>query len=313
MKYAKTLLLAYILPFIVVLNACQTSDKQPPQNQKISGITDLESPPSTVNDEVSLPKNNMMLRSGENKPDGDIKQVSYQQQTENYNTQDKRMIIRSGTMNLEADNFGETEAKVKQISSGLGGYITNSSAVVNPSGKKQGAVTIRVAADKFDALIDELGKIGKVMNQNINGQDVTEEFMDSEARLKTQQELESRLLTLLSEKTANLSAVVEVEQKLASVRENIEKTQGRLRMLKDKASYSTLTVSIFEPAILNTSSGGGFFYELGLGIEKGLSGFTSVLSGIITFIIALSPILAIFGLLIYIVVRYIKKRRLVKA
>jgi hypothetical protein len=106
------------------------------------------------------------MYSGENKPEGDIKQVSYQQQTENYNTQDKRMIIRSGTMNLEADNFGETEAKVKQISSGLGGYITNSSAVVNPSGKKQGAVTIRVAADKFDALIDELGKIGKVMNQN---------------------------------------------------------------------------------------------------------------------------------------------------
>jgi hypothetical protein len=107
--------------------------------------------------------------------------------------------------------------------------------------------------------------------------------------------------------------VVEVEQKLAAVRENIEKTQGRMRMLKDKASYSTLTVSIFEPAILNTSSGGGFFYELGLGIEKGLSGFTSVLSGIITFIIALSPVLAIFGLIIYIVVRYIKKRKLVKA
>lgn len=317
MKYAKTLLLAYILPFIVVLNACQKFDKQPTQDRNVEGITDLESPPTTVTkDEISSPKNNMMYRSGENKPDGtdgDIKQVSYQQQSENYNTQDKRMIIRSGTMNLEADNFGDTEAKVKQISSGLGGYITNSSAVVNPSGKKQGAVTIRVAADKFDALIDELGKIGKVMNQNINGQDVTEEFMDSEARLKTQQELESRLLTLLSEKTANLSAVVEVEQKLAAVRENIEKTQGRMRMLKDKASYSTLTVSIFEPAILNTSSGGGFFYELGLGIEKGLSGFTSVLSGIITFIIALSPIIAIFGLIIYIVVRYIKKRKLVKA
>lgn len=313
MKYAKTLILAYILPFIVVLNACQNSDKQYPQNEKNIGSIDYQTPPSTLKDEdVSSPKSDLMLRSGENKPEGDIRQVNYQQQTENYNTQDKRMIIRSGTMNLEAENFGETEAKVKQISGGLGGYITNSSAVVNPSGKKQGAITIRVAADKFDLLIDELGKIGKVMNQNISGRDVTEEFMDSEARLKTQQELEARLLKLLSEKTANLSAIVEVEQKLAAVRENIEKTQGRMRMLKDQASYSTLTVSIFEPAILNTSSGGGFFYELGLGIEKGLSGFTSVLSGIITIIIALSPIIVIFGLIIYIVVRYIKKRKLVK-
>jgi uncharacterized coiled-coil protein SlyX len=313
MKYAKTLIFAYILPFIVVLNACQNSDKQTPQNEKNIGSIDYQTPPSTLKDEdVSSPKDNLSLRSGDKKQDGDIKQVNYQQQTENYNTQDKRMIIRSGTMNLEAESFGETELKVKQISGGLGGYITNSSAVVNPSGKKQGAITIRVAADKFDMLIDELGKIGKVMNQNISGRDVTEEFMDSEAQLKTQQELEARLLKLLSEKTANLSAIVEVEQKLAAVRENIEKTQGRMRMLKDQASYSTLTVSIFEPAILNTSSGGGFFYELGLGIEKGLSGFTSVLSGIITIIIALSPVIVIFGLIIYIVVKYIKKRKLVK-
>jgi hypothetical protein len=128
----------------------------------------------------------------------------------------------------------------------------------------------------------------QIVNQNISGRDVTEEYMDSEARLKTQRELESRLLKLLAEKTANLTSIVEVEQKLAGVRENIEKTEGRIRYLRDQASYSTLTVSVFEPSMLTTSTGGGFFYELGESISRGLSGFTKSIKRNYYFIIAFS-------------------------
>ena len=310
MNYAKTLALAYIIPFIVALNGCGDTDKHTSGEQKIMNV-DLEAP-SQVNDEKS-PSSDFMTIKPQQESDGNLRQINYQQQTENYSIQDKRMIIRSGSMSIEADNFNETEAKVKQIVSGLNGYVTNSSSQLNASGKKQGAITIRVAAERFDALLDELAKIGKVMNQNINGRDVAEEDMDSEARLKTQRELESRLLKLLAEKTANLTSVVEVEQKLAQVRENVEKTEGRMRFLKDQASFSTLTVSVYEPAMLTTSSGGGFFHEIGHGVKKGLTGFTSVVSGIITIVIALSPILVIAGIILYIVVRILKKRKLAKA
>jgi hypothetical protein len=295
----------------VLLSACQQESEKQSGNQREIGVIDLEPVPPTELDRTSSPK---MENKTESTTDGSLKQVNYRQQdiTQNNNAQDKRMIIRTGTMSIENESFDETENKAKEIVKNLGGYITNSTAQVNQSGKKQGTLTIRVLADKYDALLAELAKIGKVMNQNISGRDVTEEYVDAEARLKTQRELESRLLQLLAEKTANLTAVVEVEQKLASVRENIERTEGRMRMLKDQASFSTVTVSLYEPAILNTSSG-GFFYELERGFEKGLTGFTSVLSGIITFIIALSPILAILGLAVYLTIRFIKKRKVVKA
>lgn len=311
MKLTKTLILAFILPFVVALNACQEqSDKNTISQEQpfYNGKTDA---PSTTTDIESSPKNKEFT-IGENKSDGTLKQINYQQPTENTTPQDKRMIIRTGTMSIENDSFDETELKAKEIAKNLGGFITNSTAQVNQSGKKQGTLTIRVQADKYDALLAELAKTGKVMNQNITGRDVTEEYVDAEARLKTQRELETRLLQLLAEKTANLTAVVEVEQKLANVRENIEKTEGRMRMLKDQASFSTITLSIYEPAILNTSSG-GFFYELERGFEKGLTGFTKVLAGIITFVIAMAPILAILGFIVYIVIRVIKKRKVVKA
>ncbi len=310
MKLTKTLILAYILPFIVVLNACQQQgDKQTVQQEQQHYKTDV---PSTTNYESAPQKDaDDLTGSNEKKSDGKFKQINYQQPTENTNVQDKRMIIRTGTMSIENDSFDETENKAKEITKNLGGYITNSTSQVNQSGKKQGTLTIRVQADKYDALLAELTKTGKVMNQNITGRDVTEEFVDAEARIKTQRELEARLLQLLAEKTANLTAVVEVEQKLAAVRENIEKTEGRMRMLKDQASFSTITLSIYEPAILNTSSG-GFFYELERGFEKGLTGFTAVISGLITFIVALSPILGILGLILYIVIRVVRKRKVVK-
>jgi hypothetical protein len=229
-----------------------------------------------------------------------------------YNTQDKRMIIRSGTMSMEVDKYDETESKVKEIVKGFGGYVTNTSSTLNANGKKQGSVTVRVASDKFDAMIAEISKIGKVMNQNITGKDVTEEYMDADARLKTQKELESRLLNLLAEKTAKLTDVVEVEQKLSNVREVIERTQGRMRYLKDQASYSTLTISISEPGLLVISTGGGFFYEIGEGFNKGLKGFTSVLSGLITVVIALLPLIVLAFIAIYFTIKYIKRKKALK-
>ncbi len=302
------IIIAFVLPYLAMFQACNQKSDKTTENQRMVNVTDLEAPPNTTKDITnSSPKSDGRQLSGE------TKLVNYTEPTQDFNTQDKRMIIRSGTMSMEVEKYDDTEAKVKQIAASFGGYITNSSATLNASGKKQGTITIRIASDKFDALLGELSKAGKVMNENITGSDVTEEYIDADARVKTQQELESRLLKLLAEKTANLSSVVEVEQKLASVRENIERTEGRMKYLKDQASYSTLAVSVYEPTLLQTSTGGGFFYELGDGVKRGLQGFTSILSGIITVVIAISPILVILGLIVYVSIKYIRKRKIAKA
>lgn len=315
MTKKQLILLALIVPYLATMIACNqksgmTENTPPEQNQQKIISRDMEAPKT----ENSAPTDKQ--KSGETgltTDRMDYKQVNNVQQDETYNTQDKRMIIRSGTMSVEVDKYDDSEARIKQIVNSVNGYLTNSTSTLNANGKKQGTITIRVASSKFDELIGELSKTGKVMNQNISGKDVTEEYMDADARMKTQKELEARLLKLLAEKTASLTSVVEVEQKLAGVRENIERTEGRIRYLKDQASYSTIAVSIYEPSLLQTSSGGGFFYELGESVKKGLKGFTSVLSGIITIVIALSPILAISGLIIFFIVRYIKKKKIAKA
>lgn len=220
-----------------------------------------------------------------------------------------RMIIKTGTMNLETEKYDESINQITDYVKKAGGFITNSSSQVNASGKKQGAITIRITSDKYDMMIKDMSNFGKVLNSQINGNDVTSEYIDLQARMTTQAELEKRLLSLLNEKTAKLVDVVEVEEKLSSVRQNIEQSQGRMKYLKNQSDFSTLTVSVYEPSLMITSSGGGFFYEIERGFSKGLKGFTEVLSGMITFFIALMPVVILILTLAYITVLIYKKSK----
>lgn len=221
----------------------------------------------------------------------------------------QRMIIRTGTMEMEVDKFDESEIKFKEVVKKFGGYIANSNSSQRSNGKKYGTIELKVPADKYDAMILEINSFGKVISQKINSNDITSEYVDLESRLKTQKELEQRLLKLLNEKAVKLSDVIEVEEKLASVRQKIEGFEGRMKMLKSQSDLSTLTVTYSEQSLLDTSSGGGFWYEIGQAIKKGLSGFTSVLTVSITILIALIPIIIFVLIVIWIIKRIINKKR----
>jgi len=284
MKTSKLLLLTAMLLFLI--SGCgkekTTSDTQPTSKDKItteSGTMkgDRESDELTLKKESPSGKNEekmSMLTTSEQKID-----VS------------KRLVVKIGTLNLEIDNFEEAEKKVSETVKKYNGYVSNSTSSTNASGKKSGSIVLKVPVDKYDELINDVSAIGKVASKNISSNDVTEEYIDLESRAKTQKELEQRLLKLLAEKTARLVDIVEVEEKLAAVRQKIESVEGKMKLLMSQATYSTLTVAVYEPSILQTPSGGGFFYEIGEAVKKGLNGLTSILSGLIAIVIALIPVI----------------------
>ena len=260
-------------------------DKSEKQQQSYDKSVGNVSTHQESNDNVSSPPMNMkslITSEGRVKTEEKIPDVK-----------DQRMIIKTGSLSVEVDKYDETETRINDIVKKYNGFIANSKSSQNSSGNKSGTITVKVPADKYDALIADVSKIGKVMNQNIQSNDVTEEYVDLEARLKTQKELEQRLIKLLNEKASRLSDVIEVEEKLASVRQKIESFEGRMKLLKSQSDLSTLTINVYEPSMISTSSGGGFFYELGQAIKKGLSGFTNILAVSITVLIAIIPLVII--------------------
>jgi hypothetical protein len=102
-------------------------------------------------------------------------------------------------------------------------------------------VTIKVPRPRFDEAIKRIEKLGDVLHRNVSAEDVTDEFVDLELRLKNARAMRDQLVELL--KGAAVKDAVEIEKELAKVTEVIEQIEGRLKVLRDKVGYSSITVS----------------------------------------------------------------------
>ena len=133
----------------------------------------------------------------------------------------------------------EVEVALKQTSDrnqALGGWTQASTS---------DSLTLRVPAENFEILIEELRAMGAVLNENIVGQDVTEEFLDIEIRLKNALAMRERYVALL-EKATTVKEALAIEAELGRLTAEIEVMKGRLRYLSEQAAYSTITVSFRE-------------------------------------------------------------------
>jgi hypothetical protein len=112
---------------------------------------------------------------------------------------------------------------------------------------RRATLTLRIPADRFDEATAGVRPLGKVEQLDVSVEDVTEQYMDLEARLANARRLEERLLQLLETRTGTLEQVLAAERELARVRTEIELYDGRLRQLASRVSLSTLTIVVQEP------------------------------------------------------------------
>jgi len=131
------------------------------------------------------------------------------------------------------------------------------------------SITIRIPAARFDEAIGRIEKLGDILNRNVVAQDVTEEFHDLEVRLKSAHAVQERLIQLLA-KAQKVEESVMIERELARVTTEIDRIEGRMKFLRDRAAYSTITVT-FQPKATESIHRGPFhlpgpwLYQLGLG------------------------------------------------
>jgi hypothetical protein len=105
------------------------------------------------------------------------------------------------------------------------------------------SITIRVPAGRFDGAVKELEAIGDVLHRNVTAEDVSEEFHDLQIQLRTLQAMRERLVVLLG-KAQKVEEAIAVERELGRVSGEIDRIQGRLKFLADRAALSTITVRL---------------------------------------------------------------------
>ncbi len=106
-------------------------------------------------------------------------------------------------------------------------------------------LTIRIPNQHFDSFISDISQGVKHFDtKEISQQDVTEEYVDVESRMRAKKKLEERYLQLL-EKANKVSEMLEIEKELAEIREEIEAKEGQLRYLQNRVALSTIHIEIY--------------------------------------------------------------------
>jgi hypothetical protein len=227
--------------------------------------------------------------SGESMPNADSAQSAAQAM--------ERKIIRNGKLTIETDSPTAGQQKITSIVESLGGFvITSDFKQGNASSSETVTITVRVPASQFNEALEKIRKAGdQVLNENVTGQDVTEEFLDLEARIKTKKALEEQFLTIMKQ-AKNVSDALEVQTEISNVRTEIERMEGRKRFLENQSSLSTIIITLQTPAPIVTASTSGFGHSIKEAFGDGLDTAASIILGLIRLIIVLIPI-ALFILL----------------
>ena len=157
----------------------------------------------------------------------------------------QRMIISTASLFLEVEFVEAATVQIRDIADSLGGFVENLNISGDDEGR-HGSMTIRVPQAQFSSAVDRIESVGKVRSKDLGSEDVSERFIDLEARLKSSLREEESLLSLLG-RTATVSEILTIERELSRVRSNIERFQGQLNFLERRIDLATITVSLVSP------------------------------------------------------------------
>ncbi len=164
-------------------------------------------------------------------------------------------IIRSAEVSLEANDQLATEGKIIAAAERFGGFSVSSerheSNDIHGTQSFAVEITVRVPSEKFEEFLGQTRAAAeRVGSETTTGQDVTEEFIDLEARVVTERALESQYLEIMKQ-SKSVKDALEVHEHLADVRERIEKAEGRKHFLENQTAFSTvhITISKFVPEL----------------------------------------------------------------
>ena len=216
------------------------------------------------------------------------------------------MIIKTADISVQVKSFDSAYDAAVAIGKSTGGYVTDSSADTTGNEPTSGRLTIRVPVGAFERTVARLGKLGKVMNKSISGEDVTGEAVDLESRLRNKRAEEQQYLEIMN-RARRIADIVTVTNELSRVRGEIEEAQGRLKFLKSSSAMSTISLSLAEkskPKPAPSALGGAFSGAVGSFVE-----FLTDLATILIWLAVYSP----FWALPIAIAVYLKKKRAVAA
>jgi len=159
----------------------------------------------------------------------------------------ERMIVRNGDISLVVEDVDNARDEIEQLAAGLGGWVVNSN-IYGEEEEMRGWISIRIPSDKFDQALGELRTLAvRVTSESTSTQDITEEYVDLQSRLKNAEATEGQYLALL-EQAEEVDDILSIYEALSRIRYEIEQIKGRMQYLEQTSAMSLISVSL-TPAV----------------------------------------------------------------
>ncbi len=294
----KAIYIFLISTLLVVLAACSSSD------EKASYESADSSSDKGMSNEVSGDADGEM----ENEV---ATEDSSESKTEAPVAATDRMIIHQASLSVNVKELDKAQSNIEKKVDQYGGYIVESNVYQEDDQTSSGRMIVRIPEKNFEKfLLEAEGVAAEVLERNVTGQDVTEQYVDLESRVKSKRAVEERLLDFMS-KAQKTEDLLKISADLSEVQEEIEVMVGKMKYLENQTSFSTIELSMYENRVvvpeieskeLNT------WEKTKKQLATSTNSLLSAGSALIVFFIGNLPVLLLLGAIGFIVFWIIKRR-----
>lgn len=178
--------------------------------------------------------------SGEN-----VTEVADTSEPQSTTPQRPSQLIKTAHLDLVVNSIEKTLPKVSDIAKQQQGDIFSlqNQQPKNRGNRHNASVTLRVPQGKLETTLEALSQLGMVQRQNISAEDVSNQLVDFQARLRSLRQAESTLLKIM-ERSGSVGDVLKVAQELKNTRVQIEQIDAQLKDLRDRVAFSTITLNL---------------------------------------------------------------------
>lgn len=196
-------------------------------------------------------------------------------------------------LSIAHGSFDDKVDDVHAIVDSYSGFVVNSTASQGSDKRLvQGSLDLRIPAESYEDALARLRQLGKVEALEESGQDVSQEFVDLNARIRQLRAVEAQLLELLQQ-ADDVPAALAVQNQLSQVQLDLEQARGRLQYLDNRVSYATISLAMHEVGAVAPKGGG--FSIVDAWATAG-SAFLTVVGWIFIGIAVAAPVLVLLGL-----------------
>jgi hypothetical protein len=155
----------------------------------------------------------------------------------------ERMVIRSAYLALVVDDVGASMVQISSLADSYGGYVVNSD-IREDQNRFYASISFRVDSTRFNEALQALRSLAvDIRSESTSGEDVTEEYVDLDARLHNLEASEAQLLDLMKQ-AGEVDEILEVQRELTRTRGEIEQIKGRMQYLEQSSALAYINVSL---------------------------------------------------------------------